>query len=122
MFPRLFAQLCFLPPIPIEVFRREPALERGLARRPLVVEHRKIGGVAGAALDDHVLAQDALELKAVAERRTPRWCVERVALPLVAPIAERFERMAGEQILRLSAERRLLQGGRIDDMADLDHA
>ena len=114
------AELRLLPPIPIEILRREPALERGLARRPFAVEHGEIGGVAVAALGDHVLAQDAFEREAEAQRRAARRRVERVAFPFVAPIAERLEHIARQQILRLGGERRALQGRRIDDVADLD--
>src|SRR5688500_910884 len=75
----------------LEVIGREPALERGLARRPFGIEHGEICGVAVAALGDGVLAQHALEYEAVAQRRTPRDGVECIAFPFVAPIAERLE-------------------------------
>ena len=100
---RIRAELRLLPPIPIEILRREPALERGLARGPLAVEHGEIGGVAVAALGDHVLAQDAFEHEAVAQRRAARRRVERVAFPFVAAVAERLEHVARQQILRLGA-------------------
>ena len=103
------AELCLLPPIPIEILRREPALERGFARRPFAVEHGEPGGVAAAALDDHVLAEQALIGEAEALRRPLRRGVERIAFPFVAPIAERFEGVAGDQVLRLGGERRALR-------------
>ena len=111
-----------LPPLGVEIFAPEPALERRLARGPLAVEHRKPGGVAAAALDDHVLAEDALEGEAEPLRRAPRGRVQRVAFPLVAPVAERIEDVGGEEILRLGRARRALQGGRVHDIADLDDA
>src|SRR5712675_2299690 len=94
------AQAGPLPAIRIEILRRQPALERRLARRPLAIEDREESGVAVAALRDHVLAQHALEGESIAQCSPTRWCVERVALPLVAAIAERLERIAREQILR----------------------
>src|SRR5262249_8004467 len=69
-----------------------------------------------------MLAHDALEYEAIPQCRSPRWSVERVALPLISPVAKRLERVAGKQILRLGSERRALQGRRIEDIADLDHA
>src|SRR5262245_55287060 len=93
----------------VEILRRQPTLERRLACRPFAVEHRIIGGVAGAALDDHVLAEHALEHETVACRRAARRRVEGVAFPFVAAVAERLERVAGDEVLRLGAERRALQ-------------
>ena len=55
-----------LPAVFIEIVRRKPALERGLARRPFAVEDRVPGGVAVAALHDLMLAEQALVLEAVA--------------------------------------------------------
>src|SRR5947209_6937438 len=51
----------------VEIVGRKPALESGLARRPFAVEHGVPGGVAAVALDDHVLAENALELEAEAQ-------------------------------------------------------
>src|SRR5436853_7893914 len=90
-----------LPACRVEIFRHKPALEGRLARRPFGIEHRVPGRVAVAALDDHVLAEEALEGEAETQRSAPPGGVERVALPLVAAVAERLERVAGEQILRL---------------------
>jgi hypothetical protein len=54
--PELAAELCLLPPIPVEILRREPVLERGFARWPFAVEDGEPSGVAAATLDDDVLA------------------------------------------------------------------
>ena len=112
----------FCRPVVIEIVRREPALVRRLARRPLAVEHRKPGGVAVAALDDHVLAENPLEREAEALRGAARGRVEGVALPLVAAIAELLEDIAREQILRLGRAGRALHRRRVHDVADLDDA
>ena len=104
-----FAQAHLLLARRVEILRRQPALEGGLARRPFAVEHRVIGGVAVPALGDQLLAQDALEDEAIAQSRAPRRRVQRIAFPFVAPVAQRLERVAREQILRLGAERRTLQ-------------
>lgn len=45
----------------------EPALEDRFASRPLAVEDGEPGSVAISALHDHVLPEDAFELKAVAK-------------------------------------------------------
>src|SRR5262245_26862369 len=98
-----------LPALRVEILRREPALEGSLARRPFALEHGVIGGVAAAALRDHVSAQNTFEDEAVAHGGPARRCVEHIALPFVAPVAERPERVAREQVLRLGSERRALQ-------------
>ena len=93
----------------VEILRRKPAFERGLSRRPVGGQHGEPGGVAAARLDDHVVAKDAFEAKAEAQRGAARRGVERIAFPLVAAIAERLEGVAGQQILRLGGERRALE-------------
>src|SRR5215469_7197452 len=107
------AQACPLSSSRVEVLGREPALEGSLARRPFAIEHRVIGGVAAALLADHVETQNALEHESIAHGGPTRGCVERIALPFVAPIAERLEDVAREQILRLGSKRRALQRRRI---------
>src|SRR6267378_1496813 len=79
------AQADTLPPVGIEIVRREPALERGLAGGPFGIARREPGGVVVAPLDDHVVAEDALEREAEAQCRAARGGVERVAFPFVAP-------------------------------------
>src|SRR5690349_7270053 len=116
------AQACPLSSLRIEVLGREPALEGSLARRPFAIEHRVVRGIAAALLADHVEAQNALEHESIAQGGPTRSCIERIALPFVAPIAERLEGVAREQILRLGSKRRALQRRRIEDVADLDHA
>ena len=55
-----------------------------------------------------------------AARRERR--IQRVALPLVPPIPQRFEDITREQIHRLRGTPRSLKRRRVDDAADLDHA
>src|SRR6478672_1019279 len=112
------AQADPLPSLRVEIRRRKPALEGSLARRPFAVEHGVICRVAAAALGDHVLPERAFVNEAVAQRRGARGGVERIALPFVAPVAERLEGVAREEILRLGSERRALQRRRIKDVAD----
>src|SRR5579862_2057185 len=81
----------FLPAFAVEILRRKPALEVALARRPLAVEHGEPGIIAVAAFGNHVLAERAFIDEAIAQRRAPRWGVEGIAFPFVAPIAERLE-------------------------------
>src|SRR5262249_56936829 len=100
------AQAHPLPPLRVEILRREPALEGNLARRPFAVEHGVIRRVAAAALADHVLPERAFVNEAVAQRRPARRVVEHVALPFVAPVAERLEGVAPAQILRLPSDPR----------------
>src|SRR5215475_1890500 len=89
------AQPFSLAPRGIEILRRQPALEGAFARRPVAIEHGVPGGVAAASLHDHVLAKNASEGEAEAQRGPPRGGIEGVAFPFVAPVAQRFERMAG---------------------------
>src|SRR6185437_1213499 len=60
--------------------------------------------------------------KAVAQRGPARGGIVRMTFPLVASVAERLECIAGEQKLRLGAERRALQSGRINNVSDFDYA
>src|ERR1043166_4256979 len=102
-------QTQLLPAGGVEIVRREPALVGRLARRPFGIEHRKPRGVAVAALHDLVLAEQSFEGEAEALGGAARGRVERVAFPLVAPVAERLEYVAREQILRLGRERGALE-------------
>ena len=81
----------------IEVGWIEPGFESGFARGPLAVEHGEPGGVAVAALDHHVLPEDALVGEAEAFGGAATGLVLGVALPLVAAIAE-FEDMASHEV------------------------
>src|ERR1700674_2984448 len=93
-----------------EVFRRQPALEICFALRPFAVEHREPSIVAVSAFRDQVLAERPLIDEAITKRRSAGRRIERVAIPLVAAIAERFEGVSRQQILRLGAKRRALEG------------
>src|SRR5947209_17272654 len=74
-----------------QVVGREPGLEAGGHRGPRFVGDRIPGGIAVAALDHHVLAEDALEAEAEALGGAPRRRVEGVAFPLQAAVAELVE-------------------------------
>ena len=52
-----------------------------------------------------MLAERAFIYETVAQRGTARGGIEGIAFPLIAPVAERFESIFGEQILRLGSER-----------------
>src|SRR5579883_2514921 len=80
-------QADFLPALVVEIFRRQPALEIALARRPFADKHREPGIVAVAALGDHVLAEGAFMDEAITQRRAPRRRIQSIAFPLVAPVA-----------------------------------
>ena len=71
----------------------QPPLEVRADRRPLVVEHRVPRRVAVPSLDDHVLAEDALEREPEPFGRGARPGVQRVALPLHAPVPQLVERL-----------------------------
>ena len=60
--------------------------------RPLVIENRIPCGVPIAALDDHMVIEDALEAKTKAPRGISGFVVKRIAAPLHAPVAKLFER------------------------------
>src|SRR3954454_23680099 len=109
-----------LPAVFIEVLRREPALERGLSRRPFRIDDRIPGGVTVLALHHLVLAEQALVLEAEAQRRALGRLVAIVALPLVAPVAER-KSVVADQIHRLGRGAGALKRGRIGDPSDLEH-
>ena len=88
---------------------------------PFLVEDRIPGGVAVLALDDHVLAENAFELKAEPRRRALGRFVAVVAFPFIAAIAQIVEDMAREQKLRLGRPAPARHPWPPIDMADLDH-
>src|SRR5574341_1602330 len=111
-----------LSPTPIEVRRIEPPLEPRPERGPLRVEHRVPRRVPGAALHDHVLAEDAFEGEPEPDRGALRGFVQGVALPLVPPVAQILEGVLRHQVHRLGGSGGPLQRGREEHVADLDHA
>src|SRR5215467_8749367 len=113
-------ELFLLCPIRAEILRRQPPLECGLAGRPLGFQHREPGGIAAAALDDHVVAENAFERKTETERGATRRGIEGVTFPLVAAKPERLENIARQEILRLRGERGALERRTEQDVADLD--
>src|SRR5438552_15264303 len=72
----------------VEIFKREPALESSLDRRPFAIEDGEPRGITVAPLVDIGLAPDALECEAESDCCDPRFGIERIALPGVAAIAE----------------------------------
>ncbi len=91
--PRQVRQRHPLPPLRVEIVRRQPGLERRPQRRPLRVDRGEPGGVAIAALDHQRLPEHPLVAQPKPLRRPPRAQVRGVALPLVAAIP-RLERPA----------------------------
>src|SRR5437764_6631096 len=91
-----FSERPLLDALAVEVLGRQPRLEPGADRRPLVVGDRVPGGVAVATLDHHVVAEDALEAEPEALGGASRGRVQRIALPFEPAVAELVERMAGE--------------------------
>ena len=81
-----------LLPVGVEILGSEPALHARPDARPVLVGHGEPGRVAVLALHHHVLAKNALEAEAEAERGAPRRLVQRVALPFEAAVAERRRR------------------------------
>ena len=79
LYPVQHIQLRLLRAIRVEILGSQPAFERGLSRRPFGGQHREPGGVATAALDDHVIAKNAFKGEAEAQRGAARGGVERVA-------------------------------------------
>src|SRR5687768_2892166 len=70
-----------LPPVLIEVLRRQPSLEVGAQARPLMVQDGEPGRVPVVALDDDVLVEGAFIEEAEALGSQARASVGRVALP-----------------------------------------
>src|SRR6516162_683667 len=104
----------------IEICRVEPALECRLERWPFAVEDREPGGVAVATLVHRRLAEHAFVAEAQALRCGARGRVERIAFPLVAPIAQLVEDPAHQEVHRLGRRRGALQWRGVVDTADLD--
>src|SRR5690606_5252416 len=80
----------------IEVTGFQPLFQRLAGHRPVAVEHGIPRRVAIFALDDHVLAEDALETEAEALGRALRARIGGVAFPLETAIAEFVEDMPRE--------------------------
>src|SRR3954463_11923868 len=108
-----------LPAVVVEVRRIEPALKGRVDGRPLAVDHRVPRSVAVPALVDPRLPEDALVREAKPLRGAARRGIEGVALPLVAPVAER-ERALHHQVHRLGRGDGPLQFRRVVDVADFD--
>src|SRR5258708_9931617 len=51
-------ELLLLRSVRVEILWRQPPFERGLPGRPLGFQHREPSGIAAAALDDHVVAEN----------------------------------------------------------------
>src|SRR6516164_247736 len=105
----------------IEILGVQPAFEVALAHRPFAVEHGEPCVVAITALGNHVLAESTLVDKPITQRCPPRCGIQRVAFPLVAAIAESLKHVTRQQILSFGAERRALQGRRIEHVPHFDH-
>src|SRR5579862_807864 len=104
----------------IEVVRGKPLLEAGLSRRPFRIEHGEPRGIAISALDDHVLAENALEGKAESQSGPARGLVQSIAFPLVAAVAEILEHMPRHQVHRFRRAGRTLQQRSEKNAADLN--
>src|SRR5688572_249064 len=94
-----FAGPDFLKPenllsVAVEIGRIEPLLQCACRLGPFAVQHREPSRLAVLSLDDHVLAEQAFELHAVAERCPSGCLVVIVAFPFEAPVAEILEDMA----------------------------
>src|SRR5688572_23707067 len=111
-----------LSPVRVEVGRIDPRLERIADRRPFSIDDRVPGGVAVPSLTHHVLSERALVGEPQPLRRAPRRRVERVTLPLVAPVAELVERAAHHEVHRLGGRAPLLEPRRVVDVPHLDRA
>lgn len=106
----------------VKVLRRQPPLQRDATRRPLVCQHGEPGRVAAAPLDDQMVAEDALGDEAEALGSTSRRRVQRVALPLVASVAQHVKGVPRQQEEGLGGRGGALQRGREHQVADLDGA
>src|SRR6059058_4643655 len=103
------------------LLRREPALERGLHLRPLVVDDAVPGGVAtDLAADEHVLAMDPLELGRQRRQSGARAFVLRIGLELDPDALELLERMSQEEVLRLDVRARPPGGRNHPRVPDLE--
>ena len=87
-----------------------------------MIEHGEPCRIAVAAFDDHVLAEDAFEGEAEAQGGAAAGLVVRVALPLVAAVAQVLEDVAGHQVHGLGGGAGALQRGRKQNVADFDDA
>src|SRR5438477_3663812 len=103
--------------------RREAPFEVRLHLGPLVVDDRVVGRVAHVAvLDQHVLAEDPLELRGKSGERRPGALVARVRLELDAHAAEPLEGVPQHQQLCLDVRARTPVGARKPSVADLEAA
>src|SRR5436190_514112 len=102
---------------PIEA-RQQARLHRG----PLVVDHGVPGRVAAlAAADEHVLAEDTLELSRQRRECRPRPVVARIRLELDPEVALVLERVLHQEQLRLGVRAGPPRLRREPRVADLEH-
>jgi hypothetical protein len=93
----------------IEIFRREPGLESTAQARPLIICDGKPCRIAAALFVNDRVEKDAFDAEAEPQRRAAGGRVQRVALPLVAPVAEVLEGVAHHQVLDLRRGAGVLQ-------------
>src|SRR5262249_49352310 len=100
----------------------EPAFEALLHRGPVVVDHGVPRGVAPfAAADEHVLAEDALELRRERRERRPRPLIRGIRLELDPEVALVLEGAPHQEVLRLlvrAGPPRLRSEPRVADLHD----
>src|SRR4051794_35536124 len=93
-----------------EIPRTKPSFQLFLSARPLGIEHGVPSRVAVFAFYDHVLPEDPFEGESKPLRSAPRPCILGVAFPLIAAIAQSFERIASQQIHGFGCRGSSLQG------------
>src|SRR5262245_44421517 len=108
-----------LAPVPVEIRRVEPAAERGIERRPFLVDHRVPRRVAIPVFVDARLPEDSFIREPEAHGGGARRGIECVALPLVAAVAE-IEGALHHQVHRLGRRDGALKQRRVVDVTNLD--
>jgi len=105
----------------VEVRRIEPSLKRLLPCRPLAVEHREPRRIAVPTFRYHVLPEDALIREPKPSRGPAARKVLRIALPLIAAVAQALKNVPGHQVHGLGGGGCALQCWRQQDVAYLDY-
>jgi len=98
--------------LPLRKNSADPASARTLPSG--VATHRptwKTRPCRGSGLSHLVLSKNAFEGKSQPQSRAPRWFVQRVALPFIAPVSEVLGSVAGHEIHGFGSAARSLQRG-----------
>ena len=79
--------------------------------RPFPVQHGEPGGIAVPFLDDVMLSENALKTETEPQGGCPRAGIERIALPLDAPVFQLVKCFGQHEVYRFSVDFGVMNNG-----------